>query len=148
MSGEPARSEFYPEMPPGLPGETDDDYTDRLTGADGTGRVPYDHRRRRQCSIGWHDECSDPDGDDCKCPCHRFPVPSAAGVEPSMTTESQRTMREGILVGRSVRTRNGCWVAYYADRSAVAVFGDELAALRHAQEKSMDVKFMSWGDEL
>jgi hypothetical protein len=62
--------------------------------------------------------------------------------------DSERTMREGILVGRSVRTRNGCWVVYYADRSAVAVFGDELAALRHAQEKSMDVKFMSWGDEL
>lgn len=24
----------------------------------------------RQCSIGWHDECSDPEGDHCKCPCH------------------------------------------------------------------------------
>jgi hypothetical protein len=88
--------------------------------------------------------------------------PSAAGGEPSMNGEprinsvkitidvndSERTMREGIPLGRSVRTRNGCWIVYYADRSAVAVFGDELAALRHAQEKSMDVKFMSWGDEL
>lgn len=24
----------------------------------------------RQCSIGWHNECSDPDGDDCLCACH------------------------------------------------------------------------------
>jgi hypothetical protein len=24
----------------------------------------------RQCSIGWHDECSDPDGDTCRCACH------------------------------------------------------------------------------
>jgi hypothetical protein len=25
---------------------------------------------RRQCSIGWHDECTDPDGDECRCACH------------------------------------------------------------------------------
>lgn len=24
----------------------------------------------RQCSIGWHDECSDPHGDECNCDCH------------------------------------------------------------------------------
>lgn len=24
----------------------------------------------RQCSIGWHEECSDPDGDRCRCRCH------------------------------------------------------------------------------
>jgi hypothetical protein len=24
----------------------------------------------RQCSIGWHDECSDPQGDTCRCLCH------------------------------------------------------------------------------
>lgn len=69
--GPPA--EWYPEMPPKLPGETDGDYTDRLTGADRTGRVPYDHKRFRQCSIGWHGECSDPDGEECECPCHRQP---------------------------------------------------------------------------
>jgi hypothetical protein len=60
----------HPEMPPMLPGESVDQYTDRLTGADGTGRVPYDHHRNRQCSIGWHEECSDPAGEWCKCPCH------------------------------------------------------------------------------
>lgn len=65
-----SRGRHYPEMAPLLPGETIEQYTDRLTGADGTGRVPYDHRRRRQCSIGYHDECSDPQGKDCKCPCH------------------------------------------------------------------------------
>lgn len=37
---------WYPGLPPALPGETDAQYTDRLTGADRTGRVPYDHRRR------------------------------------------------------------------------------------------------------
>lgn len=24
----------------------------------------------RQCSIGYHEECSDPDGDECTCSCH------------------------------------------------------------------------------
>ncbi|HEX4395723.1 MAG TPA: hypothetical protein VH084_29960 [Mycobacterium sp.] len=64
------RGRYYPEMPPGLPGETDAQYTDRLTGADRTERRPYDHRRNRQCSIGYHDECSDPAGEECECPCH------------------------------------------------------------------------------
>lgn len=67
---ETTRSRWFPEMPPALPGESDDAYTDRLTGADGTGRVPYDHRRNRQCSLGYHDECSDPAGESCECPCH------------------------------------------------------------------------------
>jgi len=57
-------------MPPALPNETDDEYTDRLTGADQTSRVPYEERRYRQCSIGFHDECTDPYGQNCKCPCH------------------------------------------------------------------------------
>jgi len=24
----------------------------------------------RQCSIGYHEECSDPSGDECRCHCH------------------------------------------------------------------------------
>lgn len=64
------RGRWYPNMPPALPGETDDQYTNRLTGADGADRIPYDHRRNRQCSIGWHEKCSDPDGEQCQCPCH------------------------------------------------------------------------------
>lgn len=64
------RARHFPDLPPRPPGESDDAYTDRLTGADGTGRVPYDHSRNRQCSIGWHSECSDPLGGVCQCPCH------------------------------------------------------------------------------
>lgn len=64
------RGRYYPEMPPALPGETDAAYTDRLTGADGTDRRPYDHRRNRQCSIGSHGECTDSAGENCQCPCH------------------------------------------------------------------------------
>lgn len=66
-----ARAEHYPEMPPMLDGETAAQYTDRLTGADRTDRRPYDHPRNRQCSIGYHGECTDPSGERCKCPCHR-----------------------------------------------------------------------------
>lgn len=66
------KARYYPKMPPALPDETDDMYTDRLTGADGTSRRPYDHHRNRQCSLGYHRECTDPDGERCKCPCHRM----------------------------------------------------------------------------
>jgi len=73
MSELTERGRWYPEAPPPLPDETTDEYTDRVTGADGTGRRPFDHPRNRQCSIGWHDECSDPSGLGCKCPCHTTP---------------------------------------------------------------------------
>lgn len=38
-----------------------------------TGRVlshAKDYGTNRQCSIGWHDECSDPIGESCQCLCH------------------------------------------------------------------------------
>jgi hypothetical protein len=76
------RGRWYPEMPPALDGETDDQYTDRLTGADRSGRSPYDHRRNRQCSIGYHRECSDPQGVTCECPCHKEPTPDHPEAEP------------------------------------------------------------------
>lgn len=65
------KAAWYPEMPPRRPDETTDQCTNRLTGADRTNRVPYDHRRGRQCSIGYHHECSDRDNTgSCECPCH------------------------------------------------------------------------------
>ena len=38
-----------------------------------TGRVlshAQEHGTNRQCSIGWHEECSDPYGYSCQCLCH------------------------------------------------------------------------------
>ena len=52
--------------PEGFKGE----YTDWLTGADGTRKQPNPQQRNRQCSIGYHRECTDPEGVRCKCPCH------------------------------------------------------------------------------
>ena len=75
MSDTVVRGRYYPDMPPALDGETPEQYTDRLTGADGTDRRPYDHFRRRQCSIGYHDECSDnrEQSGACECPHHTDP---------------------------------------------------------------------------
>ena len=70
MSTTAERARYFPQRPPALPGEDHDTYTNRLTGALGEDQVPYDHPRNRQCSIGYHDECSDPAGARCKCPCH------------------------------------------------------------------------------
>lgn len=57
-------------------------YTDYLTGAhragpfnyaaDGGGDYVYTPHRHRQCSIGYHAECSDPDGESCGCVCHQI----------------------------------------------------------------------------
>lgn len=73
------RGSWYPNQPPMLPGENLDSYTDRLTGADRSGRRPFDHNRYRQCSIGWHNECSDRENhgaidkkSGCGCPCHEW----------------------------------------------------------------------------
>lgn len=72
------RGRWFPEMPPSLPGETADDYTNRLTGADHLDMRPYDHIRNRQCSIGYHDECSERstpfERRKCQCPCHPKPL--------------------------------------------------------------------------
>lgn len=64
------RGKYYPGMPPSLEGEDDAAYTDRLTGADGTDRRPYDHRRGRECAIGFHLTCR---SDSCECPHHTDP---------------------------------------------------------------------------
>jgi hypothetical protein len=75
------RARWYPSPAPALDGEDAGAYTDRLTGADKTDRRPYDHPRNRQCSIGYHMECSAWRDDDsaCGCPCHsdRFQIAKA-----------------------------------------------------------------------
>lgn len=77
------KGRWYPSPVPALDGETDDAYTVRLTGADGTGRRPYDHPRNRQCSIGWHMECSGRRGaSGCECPCHTDTAPGAEHLPP------------------------------------------------------------------
>lgn len=50
---------LYPQMP----GETEG-WTDRVLSHS------KEHGTNRQCSIGWHDECSDPAGNECNCICH------------------------------------------------------------------------------
>lgn len=74
------RGRWYPAPAPALDGETADAYTNRLIGTDGTDRRPYDHPRNRQCSIGYHTECSARVGGGCGCPCH-FDVAPAADAE-------------------------------------------------------------------
>lgn len=78
----------YPTMPPSLDGEDSDAYTNRLTGyteSMGGAECPYDHHRNRQCSIGYHSECSQRITGDkgerttlgatggCECPHHTDP---------------------------------------------------------------------------
>lgn len=68
-----------------MPEEPDDrpagyEYTDYCTGADGTRKQPYPKARNRQCSIGYHEECSDPSGEKCGCPCHVALVKKALKV--------------------------------------------------------------------
>lgn len=78
---------WYPRGAPTLPGETAEVWTQRMLGAEGEDRRPYDHRRNRQCSIGWHNECSDRQhlgvtnkAEGCGCPCHEERLYAAARV--------------------------------------------------------------------
>lgn len=55
-------------------------YTDYLTGAHTSGPFNvgpekdyvYTPDRNRQCSIGYHAECTDPAGEKCGCVCHQI----------------------------------------------------------------------------
>lgn len=50
-----------------LDGETPEAWTDRLLA------IAREVGTKRQCSIGWHLECSDPKGEECRCVCHPWP---------------------------------------------------------------------------
>jgi hypothetical protein len=106
------KGSWFPHPPPTLPGESNEAYTDRLTGAAGMRylrehgadadrltfadvltaqlppevTIPYDHTRYRQCSINYHDECSAPGT--CECPCHRQP----ASEKPRSLAETVETI--------------------------------------------------------
>lgn len=101
------RGRWYPEMPPSFPGETPAQYTDRLTGADRTDRRPYDHPRNRQCSIGYHDECSENGVDDasrnCQCPHHTDPAyrTEREQWQDSICDEIERIVKDAIYDARN-----------------------------------------------
>jgi hypothetical protein len=65
------KGEWYRFDPPSLRGESAEAFTNRLAGAFGWHLSPYDHLRNRGCAIGWHEDCTDPAGHTCQCPCHR-----------------------------------------------------------------------------
>lgn len=101
------KGRWYPEMPPALNGETPEQYTDRLTGADRTDRRPYDHKRNRQCSIGYHDECSDGRyGDytgECECPHHTDPdyLTGEEQERADIRAEIQRLVTDAVYDARN-----------------------------------------------
>ena len=85
MATTTAPGRWFPRQPPAYDGEDDGAYTDRLLGVGQPS--PYNHPRNRQCSIGYHGECSERDmpmldpwpaliaavdagGRSCACPCH------------------------------------------------------------------------------
>lgn len=60
-----------------------------------------------------------------------------------------RRLRERASVLHEVNdAENGCWLAYHGDFSGLAVFSEEVDALRYAVENSMKVSYVLWGEEL
>lgn len=53
-----------PSLYPPFKDETDSAWTARLLG------LAREYGTNRQCSINWHEECSDPQGESCQCYCH------------------------------------------------------------------------------
>jgi hypothetical protein len=124
------KGRHYPEMPPRYVDETMDQYTDRLCGADKTGRVPYDHKRYRQCSIGWHDECSAARNGDigpggCECPHHTDPDYLTLDEQErrDYINEAARIIKMAILNGRIPEDIDA--IAAGAAEIIVDMMGDE-----------------------
>jgi hypothetical protein len=87
------QARWYPSPPPALDGESTDAYTDRLTGADHTGRRPYNHPRGRQCSIGYHMECTGWRGaSSCECPCHLDKHPGDIQHLPALVLDAAQVL--------------------------------------------------------
>jgi len=68
---------------------SNEDPTDRLV-AEGAARGV-----NRQCSIGWHQECSDPHGDECGCACHTDGAVALAAAKTSAFDEFWAGQPEG-----------------------------------------------------
>ena len=61
---------YYPDPPPHLDGENENDYRERLLGDD----TPFDHPRARECALDDHKHCDNPMRA-CMCLCHYLPEP-------------------------------------------------------------------------
>lgn len=131
------KGRYYPDMPPPLPDERADEYTNRLTGADRTDRRPYDHARFRQCSIGYHDECSDPAGYECGCPCHTTPPGEPRHDDPRpflLVRDEDVTGVSGTgVVAQGVEFQDGTVaLRWLGDWPTSVVFHDEgIASVQH-----------------
>lgn len=97
---EVVKGRWYPNSAPTLPGETPETWTNRVLGADGPDGRPYDHGRNRQCSIGWHNECSDRQNygaidktAGCGCPCHEERLRA-----PELVAEFNKRVQVGAVV--------------------------------------------------
>lgn len=73
--------------------ETDDEWTERAIREGGERGV------NRWCSFGHHESCSDPDGERCRCMCHRSDAPSYDDL--------CRWLRSELLDGDVLRERAG-----------------------------------------
>jgi hypothetical protein len=51
-----------------------------------------------------------------------------------------------LLAAPAPTNAGGAWVCHYEDWSGIAIFGDELSALRHAANDNMLVAFYPWGE--
>lgn len=99
---------WYPSPAPALDGETDDGYTSRLAGACGPAAIPYDHVRNRQCSIGWHLECSE-----------HVRLPPAGAASPAAWIAAQREEQAALGAGN-------CQCPCHADVAALLELPDPL----------------------
>jgi hypothetical protein len=82
------------------------------------GHVRSGHERGKSRCTVWNEDGG------CICPCFR--LDDSTPSEPSA----------------------GIWVAFYSDLSETVVFDSELAALRHAVEREMSVKFIQYGEAI
>lgn len=136
----PAVERWYPDVPPALPGETDAAYTDRITGADGTGRVPYDHRRGRECSMAFHLTCTwwKSSESPCTCPCHSDPGVQGTAFVPKSEAIERLSGLYYLPTRTSVRVLHLCERAM---RDGATTLNDLCVVLSAAYESTVSTDF-------
>ena len=78
-------------LPPGLPGESDAQYRQRLVSKE---NLAYPEAREWHCCLGEHHECKNGE-EGCECPCHLFADTNESSPEfRSGYNEAVRTMDE------------------------------------------------------
>lgn len=145
--GHPTQAAWYPDPCPAMTDEDDDAYTKRLTGYTSRrpgGQYPYDHRRYRECSLGYHLTGSCRRGEsDCECPCHK----SSSAIDIGSLATDARNVEDAadILADLYYLPRLTAWQVMRDAAEAIRLgFATDLDGLRRTLSRRYQSPIGPW----